>query len=625
MRKLVFLALLLLFSISRAATAHTKILGVMETEGGETGVTADLWVEVRNGTGNVFIMTLPLTEIDTQASARLAQEVACDVLRMDCSNFDFFYVIKSEYPIVGGPSAGAAMTVTTMAALLNLTVYSNVMITGTINPDGSIGPVGGILAKVEAAHEAGADYVLIPKGQSVSYVEESHTTRIGPITQTETRIVPVNVSRYALENWGVKVMEVSEIEEAFREMTGYEIVQERKPAHIVTSEYIGLMKEMSGLIMDEARERLANSTSQLEKGGMSYTNYQSVKNLINQASDLMERAEELYDISQFYSAASYAVRSLIDSNYAYKLILYYTGGYVSREDVKKDIDDTANEKEVVERELMENKQVDHIYDVELLAVAIDRLRETDDLLDEAYKEYYTGDYDTALYYDAFAEVRLLTSQQWASVLDRFSGEFNATFDVRKLSQLAQRRLEEARVGIAYAETVTSGSLLESAQSELDKAEAAYEDKKYVFSIFESLKSLAEANLAMEMRGLSQSALPYKVEEKKLDVERAIEEAKSEGLLPILAISYYEYAKTYDDPSQSLIFLSYAKEFAKISKDLVNSLVGEEEVHGEPEVQVRERVEEVEAREGLESYVYILAGFLTGLTISLLGFERSKRR
>ena len=267
MRKAMSFLFLFLLSASCGATAHTKILGVMQTESGETGVAADLWVEVRNGTGNVFIMTLPLTEIDTQASARLAQEVACDVLRMDCSNFDFFYIIKSEYPIVGGPSAGAAMAVTTMAALLNLTVYSNVMITGTINPDGSIGPVGGILAKAEAAYKAGADYVLIPKGQSISYVEETHTTRIGPITQTETRIIPVNVSKYALENWGLKVMEVSEIEEAFEEMTGYEIVQERKPAHIVTSEYIGLMKGMSKLIMDEARARLANSTAQLEKGG----------------------------------------------------------------------------------------------------------------------------------------------------------------------------------------------------------------------------------------------------------------------------------------------------------------------------------------------------------------------
>ncbi|MCD6403810.1 MAG: hypothetical protein J7L59_01340 [Nanoarchaeota archaeon] len=624
MKKTALFLSLFLLGISHGATAHTKILGVMQTESGEVGVVADLWVEVKNGTGNVFIMTLPLTEIDTQASARLAQEVACEVLRMDCSDFDFFYIIKSDYPIVGGPSAGAAMAVTTMAALLNLTVYSNVMITGTINPDGSIGPVGGILAKAEAAYKAGADYVLIPKGQSISYVEETHTTRIGPITQTETRIIPVNVSQYALENWGLKVMEVSEIEDAFKEMTGYEIVRERKPAHIVTSEYIGLMKGMSKMIMDEARKMLANSTEQLGRGGLSYTNYQSVKNLIDQASELMDQAEELYSIGQYYSAASYAVRSLINSNYAYKLTLYYTGGYASRDDVKKDVDDTANYKEVVEQEILESKQVDHIYDVELLAVAVDRLRETDDLLDEAYKEYYTGDYDTALYYDAFAEVRLLTSQQWASVLDRFSGEFNATFDVKQLSQLAQRRLEEARIWIAYAGTVASGSLLESAQSELDKAESAYEDGKYVFSIFESLKALAEANLAMEIRGISQSALSSKVEEKKVDVEGAIEDAKSEGLLPVLAISYYEYAKAYDDPYQSLVFLSYAKEFAKISKDLVNAIVGKEEVQEEPGVLIRERVE-AEAKEGISSYVYILAGFLTGLTISLLGFERSKKR
>ena len=99
MRKILFfICIFVIFSfthvnITYANNATTKILGVMTTEQGEEGISADLFVNVVRGTGKVFISTIPLTQIDTQASARLAKEVACDTLNINCNNYDFYYEI----------------------------------------------------------------------------------------------------------------------------------------------------------------------------------------------------------------------------------------------------------------------------------------------------------------------------------------------------------------------------------------------------------------------------------------------------------------------------------------------------------------------------------------------------
>jgi uncharacterized protein len=47
--------------------------------------------------------------------------------------------------------------------------------TGTINPDGSIGPVGGIPLKVQAAHDQGKRRVVIPAGQLTPQIRELET------------------------------------------------------------------------------------------------------------------------------------------------------------------------------------------------------------------------------------------------------------------------------------------------------------------------------------------------------------------------------------------------------------------------------------------------------------------
>ncbi|MBM3658814.1 MAG: PDZ domain-containing protein [Actinobacteria bacterium] len=65
---------------------------------------------------------------------------------------------------VSGPSAGLAFSLAIIDDLTegNLTGRGDVAVTGTINEDGSVGPVGGVAQKAVAAREAGARLMLVP-------------------------------------------------------------------------------------------------------------------------------------------------------------------------------------------------------------------------------------------------------------------------------------------------------------------------------------------------------------------------------------------------------------------------------------------------------------------------------
>ena len=179
------------------------------------GVTATLIVEARPGKGRVLTdINDLLFFIDTQNSIQIAKDVAENMTGVKTDNIDLVYQIETSAEAIGGPSAGAAITLATIAVLENKTINSSVMITGTIEPDGSIGKVGAILEKAKAAKEKGAEVFLVPVGQSVDtkYVQRRECKWIGRIYYCETEYVAkaVNVT----DSVGILVIEVDNIMEA---------------------------------------------------------------------------------------------------------------------------------------------------------------------------------------------------------------------------------------------------------------------------------------------------------------------------------------------------------------------------------------------------------------------------
>jgi PDZ domain-containing protein len=68
-------------------------------------------------------------------------------------------------PMIGGPSGGMIQTLSIYASLLNLNLKNlKIAGTGTIEIDGSIGKIGGIVQKLYTAEDENADVFLFPKG-----------------------------------------------------------------------------------------------------------------------------------------------------------------------------------------------------------------------------------------------------------------------------------------------------------------------------------------------------------------------------------------------------------------------------------------------------------------------------
>jgi len=196
--------------------SHIEInLAAVDQNG--NGVTTPLIVESKPGNGKALTnVDKLLFWVDTQYSIQVAKAVAEDVTEINASNYDLIYSIESNASIIGGPSAGAALTIATIAALENERIRNDVMITGTIEEDGTVGEVGGILEKAKAAKELGAELFLVPKGQGeqIFLKPEETCVKRGNFVWCETVYKPITVN--IGKDAGISVIEVSNITEAYR-------------------------------------------------------------------------------------------------------------------------------------------------------------------------------------------------------------------------------------------------------------------------------------------------------------------------------------------------------------------------------------------------------------------------
>ena len=64
---------------------------------------------------------------------------------------------------IDGPSAGAAITVCIISALLDKPLRQDIAVTGEISLRGKVKPVGGIFEKVYGARRKGIKLVIVPE------------------------------------------------------------------------------------------------------------------------------------------------------------------------------------------------------------------------------------------------------------------------------------------------------------------------------------------------------------------------------------------------------------------------------------------------------------------------------
>ncbi|WP_274649917.1 ATP-dependent protease LonB [Paenibacillus humicola] len=100
-----------------------------------------------------------------KSMAKGSVENVLTVLRrigMKPENYDLHINFPGGTPI-DGPSAGIAMATAIASAIKGEPVDNKLAMTGEVGIHGNVKPVGGVLAKVEAAFQAGADTVIIPR------------------------------------------------------------------------------------------------------------------------------------------------------------------------------------------------------------------------------------------------------------------------------------------------------------------------------------------------------------------------------------------------------------------------------------------------------------------------------
>jgi uncharacterized protein len=539
MKKLI----LSLILISTCFAGDMTVLGVQENGDDFIGLFATLNLEIVNGSRRVFFNTMPLAETDTQASARLAVDVACQTLEINCNNKDFLYSISANSPMIGGPSAGAAMSILAMSELMGVSLRKDAAITGTINPDKSIGVVGGVVEKAKICETSGLSAILIPKGTNYLFENES---------------------------LNIEIIEIETINQAFAFFSG--IIFSEPSNELNKSSFNIFMKIMSENLIKYANTSF-NTLIKTNLTTLNNSDKLAIESLTNSTIIDIEKMNDLYLENNYYSASSYSVRVGINSIYTTYLIDYFlnkTNLTLMIEELNSSINDFENnfEKIII---------IDNVNDFEAISISIERMFEAKDLLNLSINSLNNNNSINTLYNLAFAKVRLKTSESWFGLKDLLKGDLYYEFNQDDFSTLAYTRIENAKTLLNYAKSMQESYYTDSSNDLIEKSVQAYNKGNIIFSLFQSLKSISNSNLALSLSGVTDKNLDERIELLMNLAAKNINLAESKKVIPILAYSYYEYGQTFKDsnPLQSIIFFEYSKQFSLLSEQLANQAIKKE--------------------------------------------------
>lgn len=184
------------------------------------GTILKISVDVKDGSGLILVNTAIPTGVDFQTSAKTAVSVAHEYTKVDLAKKDVIFSISAgnnqELQAVDGGSAGGAMTVLLISDILGKQINSQVVMTGEILSDGTIGPIGAVNEKAEAAGQYGAKIFLLPQGQAVMPVQTCNQSRDGPIVYQTCSTQEKALSPMMETKYGMKVIEINNIESALK-------------------------------------------------------------------------------------------------------------------------------------------------------------------------------------------------------------------------------------------------------------------------------------------------------------------------------------------------------------------------------------------------------------------------
>lgn len=208
-------------SFEGTKTAETNIAAVSNQGSGSLG---SVNVKIGPGDGSTLLNADPFIQTDTQVSAKTSKRIAEEFTNQTLTDKDITYRFSIDGEYVGGPSAGAAMSLATIAAIEDKQVPEDIAVTGTIRGDGTIGKVGGILEKARAAGRNDLEVFYVPPGQAnITYYtrnvdrNEFYPGVYSSDIEYEKNVFSIN--NYTMERFNMSTKEVASIEELYRKVS----------------------------------------------------------------------------------------------------------------------------------------------------------------------------------------------------------------------------------------------------------------------------------------------------------------------------------------------------------------------------------------------------------------------
>ncbi|NCO96916.1 MAG: hypothetical protein COY38_01080 [Candidatus Aenigmarchaeota archaeon CG_4_10_14_0_8_um_filter_37_24] len=513
MKKVLILFIICLFSFSLASAAnYESFVNVVGVDNQGKGIIGNVTVEIQPGKGRILVDTKPLQGIYTQDSERIAVKIASEITGFDFSNYDVIYsIITSNAHVIDGPSAGGALALATIAAVQEKDISHSFAMTGTIEDDGSIGEVGEILAKAKAATDHGVTVFLIPKGQSTQnqYVKKVKTPEPGWYIET-IEPVSVNIVKYARDNWGMGVYEVSNIREAMNYAFGEIPTGSKKnlePINSITlpkfTSPVGDYNDFSLMVEDEltsAENNYRKASTKLSNAMLPDDTALALAELMDMSKSYIDNAKEVDGRGYYYSVANEAFKSSITSNVVEDLIDYYTSS--EKESYIKDRVDKTNQEinqTLKEVEDKSNKMICNPNMFEWAVAASQRITYAKNRMESI------GDEDSSPV-EVFYKVN--TAEQWIGISRAFMKKTTivsaGTDCLGKFKDMAEETLKEAENQLLLEKSMGYQGY-DDAEWYLEAAKTEFENGWYIASIYDatSAKTRARIGSAYESKSLDE--------------------------------------------------------------------------------------------------------------------------
>lgn len=514
-------------------------LAVADSASGFVGSASTIEVRVlANGTGSVFVDTKPLSQMDMQGSARQAARVAADTLGLDWRSYDFLLKFRSDIPVIGGPSAGGEMALAFLVALWNLehpdaswVLDESVAGTGTINADGTIGPVGGIPAKAEGARDRGIKVFLYPAGQDVA------TTRVASGLGARTVLVDMQDHCEALD---MECRPVSTLRQLLSAVAGVDLdaPDVEIPDTSGYEPYLGT--DIRGQVT-AVQEASAASRARLATLGLSAKQEADVDGVLAEADDSVESATGFVEAGKFYAAASAAFRARVSERFAGSLMDLYESMQAGT--TMRDAVEACEGAATAAASHAGSLEAPDMVAWYAIGEAQQRAQEAEDLAKEATTRsrnaYGLDDVVQVLHTTSFCLERAQSSRWWAGMPQAFpSGP-----GIRDPREFAQEILSEAEDAILYGRAIGASG----GQDKWQQAQTLVERQWWPAATRMAIQAMTES--AVDVQAQSGEIPASVLAAARQAAAQAVARARAAGIEPLVSVSLIELASGQDSQQE----------------------------------------------------------------------------